>query len=126
LLLALEARLPAKYKESITMKRAALLAALGLFLAGCATYPYANSVKMIGFSDEAKKGKTIGSVEGEDCQWIVLGYPLSEPPRLDRAMRNVRKENNVKYINKVSSKNGGFNAGVAQKNCIQITGVGYR
>lgn len=108
------------------MKKAALVAALGLFLAGCATYPYANNVKMIGFSEETQKGKTVGSVEGEDCQWIVLSYPLGEAPRLDRAMRNVRKENNVKYMNKVSSRNGGFNAGVVQKNCIYITGVGYR
>ncbi|NQZ01025.1 MAG: hypothetical protein HRT45_10215 [Bdellovibrionales bacterium] len=108
------------------MKKAALLAALGLFLVGCATYPYANNVKMIGFSDEAKKGKTIGSVEGQDCQWVILGYPLSEPPRLDRAMRSVRDDNNVKYVNKVSSKNDGFDAIVAQKNCVTITGVGYR
>lgn len=109
------------------MKKAALVAALGLFLAGCATYPYADNVKMIGFSDEAKKGKTIGSVEGQDCQWIILGYPLSETPRLDRAMRTVRKENNVKYLNKVSARNSGFNAGnLFAKNCITVTGVGYR
>jgi hypothetical protein len=109
------------------MIRALLALLCGTFVGGCATYPYADNVKMIGFSDNAKKGSSIGSVEGQDCQWIVLGYPLSEPPRLDRAMRSVRDDNNIRYMNKVSSRNSGFNAaGLFAKNCLTVTGVGYR
>ncbi|MEO0336225.1 MAG: hypothetical protein AAF202_07515 [Pseudomonadota bacterium] len=108
------------------MKAAAVLVAIAWILSGCASHPYANNVKMVGFSGDTKKGRTIGSVEGEDCQWAIFGYPLSEPPRLDKAMRELVRESNVRYVNKVSSVNEGFNIVLLRKNCIRVSGVGYR
>lgn len=106
----------------------ALLIMLGVSLAaaGCATYPYADNVKLISFSDNVEKGSSIGNVEGQDCQWIILGYQVKEAPRVDRAISDARKQNNLRYMNNVTTKNSGFNAGVVAKNCIDVTGVGYR
>ena len=104
-----------------------LLSLVGLSAMGCATYPYADNVKMIAFSDDVGRGKSIGNVEGEDCQWIILGYQTKEAPQVDRALSSAKNQNNVRYMNNVTSKNSGFNAAnIVAKNCIVVTGVGYR
>lgn len=110
---------------------------------GCATYNYAQNVKTISFSDNLQKGQSTGNIIGEDCTWQILGYQLGGLPTVDRAMSNAQhqvdggslkgsvgglktSQNGLRYINNVSTKNTGFNAGIVAKQCILVTGLGFR
>ncbi len=122
-----------------------LLAVVGMAgLSGCATYNYASNMKMVGFDDNGQKGQSVGNIRGEDCTWRVLGYQLGGLPTVDRAFTNARNQagameaaglsKNVndrsgpplRYVNNVSTANDGFDAVVVGKQCIVVTGVGYR
>lgn len=119
------------------------VALFAILNAGCATYNYAQNVKTIAFTDELEKGHSVGSVHGEDCTWQILGYQLGGLPTVDKAFQHAQhgtdgasltgslsgsqKEiQSLRYINNVSTKNGGFNAGLFGKTCIIVTGVGYK
>lgn len=123
------------------MKKMFLLGAL--VCCGCATYNYADNVKMISFDENLEKGKSVGQVRGEDCTWNVLGYQLGGLPTIDRAFNNARfgadslesagfssskgqKTDGLRYVNNVTTKRDGFNAGIVGKNCIVVTGMGYK
>ena len=114
-----------------------------LLCCGCATYNYADNVKMISFDENVQKGKSVGQVRGEDCTWTVLGMQLGGLPTVDRAFNNARngagtmesagfssssapKADGLRYVNNVTTKHDGFNAGVVAKNCIVVTGMGYK
>lgn len=114
-----------------------------LLLSSCATYNYANNVKMISFDEDLTKGKSVGQIRGEDCTWNVLGYWLGGFPTVDRAFINARSgassmesagfssksghsADGLRYINNVTTKNDGFHAVVVGKQCIVVTGMGYK
>lgn len=117
---------------------------VALFLQGCASYKYAQKVKMISFDDNLKKGKSVGPIRGEDCTWKFLGYDLGGAPTVDKAFINAKDRASslesagfgalssskgekpmIRYVNNVSTENTGFNAVVIGKNCITVTGNGY-
>ncbi len=117
--------------------------AMGLIMVGCATYDHAQNVRIISFSEDMDKGRSVGTIRGEECSWQVLGYQLSSPPTVDKAVMraqtqtdgsrlidldstNRAKNESLRYINNVSTKNEGFNAGLFGKHCLIVTGVGYR
>jgi hypothetical protein len=125
------------------MRKGLLFLALFVTAQGCATYKYANNVKMVSFSDDLTKGKSVGNVRGEDCTWSVLNQPLGGAPTIDKAFINTRKQastiesagfsssganNNegLRYVNNVSTEREGFNAYLFGKDCLVVTGVGYR
>jgi hypothetical protein len=110
---------------------------------GCATYNYASNVKTIAFTDDLKKGHSVGSIRGEDCTWQILGYQMGGAPTVDRAFQHAqmrtdggslvgsldtRQKGNgsLRYINDVNTKKDGFNAGLFGKSCIVVTGIGYQ
>ncbi len=124
------------------MKRFFSLVALAGLLSSCATYQYANNVKLIGFDDNPQKGTSVGNVRGEDCTYTLLGYKLGGDPTIDKAFINAKNQassmesagfktdathaNAIRYVNNVSTGNDGFDAGLFAKNCIIVTGVGYK
>lgn len=124
------------------MKKAIFTLMLPLVLSSCATYKYADKVKMVSFDDNVKKGKSVGSIQGKDCTWMVLGYWLGGQPTLDKAFINAKNQagfmetagmgadekrgEKLRYINNVSTENDGFNAGIVGKNCLVVSGVGYK
>lgn len=112
---------------------------------GCATYNFAQNVKMVSFEDDIRKGTSIGSIRGEDCTWVILGVKLGGDPTIEKAFINAQNgagalesagfggltkdKNNrdaIRYVNNVATEKTGFNAGLFAKNCIAVTGVGYR
>lgn len=117
---------------------------LGLsLLASCATYQYAQKVKTISFDDNLTKGTAVGPIRGEDCTWTVLNQQLGGAPTIDKAFINAKnqvgamgsagfgaleKNTNapIRYINNVTTSNEGFNAYLFGKQCLVVTGVGYR
>ena len=108
-----------------------LLLSAAALLAGCQTLRLAKNVKLIGFEDDVQAGKGVGPLRGEDCQWIVFGYPLSGEVKLDRAFQAARSASNakgdVRYINNVKTEWDGFNAAnIVAKNCLVVKAVGYR
>ena len=96
-------------------------------LNGCATYQYANKVRMLSFDDDVSKGESIGPIRGEDCAWTILGYRLGTP-KLQKAVASARRNSGetIRYINNASSQTDGFNAAIVKKDCIIIKGVGYK
>ncbi|MCB0356321.1 MAG: hypothetical protein KDD40_04900 [Bdellovibrionales bacterium] len=126
------------------MRKVLLISLLGLMFGGCATYNYAEKVKLVSFDNDVKQGKSIGPIRGEDCTWTILGYQLGGRPTLDRAFINARNQagslesagwkssdkstkDQIRYINKVQTRPDGFNAaGLVAKQCIVVTGVAYK
>lgn len=124
------------------MKTSVLLTlSLGL-LSSCATYNYAQKVKTIAFDDNITKGQAVGPIRGEDCTWTVFGQQLGGQPTIDKAFINAKTQagflasaglttqtsnaNQIRYINNATTANEGFNAYVLAKQCLVVTGVGYR
>ena len=124
------------------MKNVFLMLALAGLMSGCATYQYANNVKLIGFDDNPQKGTSVGNIRGEDCTYALLGYKLGGDPTIDKAFINAKNQassmesagfkkdashaNAIRYVNNVSTGHEGFDAGLFAKNCITVTGVGYK
>lgn len=124
------------------MKNLAVLFAIGVLAQGCASYNYAQNVKMVAFSDDVTKGKSVGQVEGQDCTWTLLGYKLGGEPTISKAFSNTHKQadfmqsagmssthentNTVRYVNNVTSSRTGFNAYVVGKDCLVVKGIGYK
>lgn len=118
-----------------------ILAAFPLLFTSCASYKHAKKIKMVSFSDDVSKGKSMGAIEGADCTFMVLGYWLGGQPTLDKAFANSSREagtmesaglsttkskRTVRYINNVSTENSGFNYGIFGKSCLEVNGVGYK
>ncbi|CAN5720935.1 hypothetical protein BH10BDE1_BH10BDE1_04300 [soil metagenome] len=117
-----------------------------LSISGCATYNYAERVKLVAFSDDFQKGRSVGNIRGEDCTWNILGYPLGGAPTVDRAFQHARRQTDggslagslssassrvatageLRYVVNLSTANDGFNAVLFGKQCIVVTGIGYR
>lgn len=130
--------------SQINMKlRNAFLGGLLLTAIGCQTAQQAREIKMVGFEEDASKGKGGAPIEGSDCVYQVLGYWLSGQPTLSKAMMNARKgrsgsisdsvggeegsgSGDIRYLNNVSVSNDGFNAVVFGKTCIKITATGFK
>ena len=113
-------------------------------LCGCASYQYAQNVKLVGFDENVKKGTAAGNIRGEDCTWTVLGYKLGGDPTVDKAFINAKNQAGglesagfgdltkkdhsqaIRYVNNVSTAHDGFNALIVGKDCLVVKGVGYR
>ena len=125
------------------MTRLLLCSLVALLASGCATYNYANKVNTVAFSDNLKKGESVGNIRGEDCTWQIFGKPLGGAPTVDRAFSNAQTgadgsslvgslssksggQSRVRYVNNVNTQNDGFDAVIFGKKCIVVTGVGYR
>lgn len=126
------------------MKTSVFLTLGLLVLSSCATYNYAQKVKTISFDDNITKGKAVGPIRGEDCTWTVLGNQLGGQPTIDKAFINAKNgagaltsaglgsldktdaSKQIRYINNATTANEGFNAYLFGKQCLVVTGVGYR
>ena len=126
------------------MKTSVFLTLGLIFMSSCATYNYAHKVKTISFDDNLAKGKSIGPIRGEDCTWTVLGHQLGGAPTIDKAFINAKNQTGsltsagfgvlekqdatreIRYINNATTANEGFNAVFFGKQCLVVTGVGYR
>ena len=103
----------------------------------------AREIKLLGFDEDASKGKGGGAIEGSDCVFHVFGYWLGGQPTLSRAVLNARKgksggiadsvggdssesSSGVRYLNNMAVTTDGFNAGIFGKNCILISATGYK
>lgn len=113
----------------------------GILLAGCASSQVAKDFKYVGFEDEPTPSKAIGTVEGRDCTWSVMGYSLGAQPTVRTAFQNAadrraghfipgqeleKKGAGLKSVRNVSVENDGFNAWVVGRYCVVITGGGYQ
>jgi hypothetical protein len=112
--------------EGGTMKCVLTISLLLLeVLPGCTKYQYAKNVKMISYEDNVMAGRSVGPVRGESCQARVMGYPISEPATLDKAVATAREEHKLRYLNNVSSEMTGFDAVFYGRTCILVKGTGY-
>ncbi|MGZ3805936.1 MAG: hypothetical protein ACXWRE_16675 [Pseudobdellovibrionaceae bacterium] len=112
-------------------------------LAACASSSIAQKLNVVSFDEKANPAdlKSIGNVEGKDCTWYVMGYGIGEDPTVRNAFYNAvnQKEMNLvpgqaavakgpglKIVKNVSVENGGFNAYVANRRCMIVTGAGFQ
>lgn len=108
------------------MTRAILLGVLLAFGSGCTSHQYAKKVKMVSFDNNVAAGQSVGPVRGESCQAAVMGYPIGEKASLDGAMANARSQHQLRYLNNVSTEDGGFDAYFYSKRCLIVKGTGYQ
>jgi len=99
---------------------------LGFGATGCTHYQYAKNVKMVSLDGNVAEGRGIGPVRGESCQASVMGYPISEQASLDKAIANTREKNQIRYLNNVSTEDGGFDAYFYARHCLIVKGTGYQ
>ncbi|HAZ14154.1 MAG: hypothetical protein A2X86_02690 [Bdellovibrionales bacterium GWA2_49_15] len=105
-----------------------LLMAIIVFLQSCASYQYAQQIKMVSFDNNFLQGTSMGPIEGQDCSWAIFGLQLGELPTVQRAFQSTRNRGDgkqLRYLNNVNSVMAGFNAGVLSKQCITVIGIGY-
>ncbi len=122
------------------MFKKVLVVSLMLVLQSCATYKYAQQMKMVSFDNDLTEGKSAGPVKGEDCTWMVLGYWLGGQPTVDKAFTNAMNQaggmesagfgtggrgQKLRYINNVNTDSDGFNVGFLGKQCLTVNGLGY-
>ncbi len=109
------------------MSRAIVLGVLlALGVSGCTSYQYAKNVKMVSFDNNVATGHSVGPVRGESCQAAVMGNPIGEKASLDTAMANARAQHQLRYLNNVSTEDGGFDAFFYSKHCLIVKGTGYQ
>lgn len=113
-------------------------------LIGCASTKVAENVKMIAFKDKepGKVEKSLGNIEGKDCTWRILGYPLGFDPNVRNAFINTSQQKeekvpfqnskkagangDISYLRNVSVNPSGFSAYIVGRSCINVTGVGFQ
>jgi hypothetical protein len=98
----------------------------GLNAAGCTHYQYAKNVKMVSLDGNVAEGRGIGPVRGESCQASVMGRPIGEQASLDGAIADARQKNQIRYLNNVSTEDGGFDAFFYARHCMIVKGTGYQ
>ncbi|HKY34620.1 MAG TPA: hypothetical protein VJN18_01665 [Polyangiaceae bacterium] len=98
----------------------------GILATGCTSYQYAKNVKMVSLDGNVTEGRSVGPVRGESCQAMVMGYPISEQASLDKAVANAREKSQLRYINNVSTEDGGFDAYFYARRCLIVKGTGYQ
>jgi hypothetical protein len=97
---------------------------------------------MIGFEEDVRKGKSLGQLEASDCVYIIFGHRLGGNPTLVRAIQNLRlgrdasiadvaggskgQFTDLRYIKNLSARPSGFDVGVFGKDCLTVTGLGYK
>jgi len=107
-------------------RKIAFAALLLVGTGGCTSYQYAKNLKMVSFDNNVTTGRSVGPVRGESCQAAVMGYPIGESASLDAAMANARAKNQLRYLNNVSTEDGGFDAYFYSKRCLTVKGTGYQ
>jgi len=121
------------------MKSILLLSTAAVLLNACASSQTAKQFRYIGYEDAPSNPKSVGTIEGRDCSWSVLGYSMGQPT-VRSAFLNAaaqRKEGfipgqtgetkgkQLKAVRNVTVENDGFNIWVAGRTCVVVTGEGY-
>lgn len=112
-------------------------------IVGCASASISQKLSFVSFEDKIKTTdlKSSGSIEGTDCTWYVGGYAIGMDPSVRNAFKNAamqtedslipgqekkKKGDALKVIKNISVESGGFNAWIASRRCITVTGAGYQ
>jgi hypothetical protein len=121
----------------------ACLILLAFQMVACASTHVAKNVSMLTFDEKAtaENVHAVGNIEGRDCTWYVWGFPIGEDPTVRSAFQNAmnQKEDSLipgqpaatkgaplKGVRNVTVQDGGFNAYVASRLCVIVTGVGLQ
>tara|TARA_B100001250_G_scaffold77249_1_gene63335 strand:- start:8421 stop:8843 length:423 start_codon:yes stop_codon:yes gene_type:complete len=90
------------------MNKLLFITLLSLFFTACANTTIANfSIVSTKNYQSEKEYKSIGRIQGEDIQYIIIFIPTGSP-RIDKAVTNALINNNAEYITDVSVFNQVF------------------
>lgn len=120
-----------------------ILLFLALQLAACASYNIAKNLNFVSFDENAKSDslKSIGPVDGKDCTWYVAGYAIGEDPTVRKAFasaaaqeegslipgqQSTKKGDSLKVVKNIAVESGGFNLWLVSRQCMIVTGAGFR
>lgn len=112
-------------------------------LAACASSSVAEKLNFVSFDDQVKPETltSAGSIEGKDCTWYVWGYAIGADPSVRNAFINAANQQEgslipgqamkskgspLKVVKNISVEEGGFNAYIASRRCVIVTGAGFR
>jgi hypothetical protein len=111
-----------------------------LFAVGCASSQTAKQLRYIGYEETPTPQKSIGSIEGKDCSWHILGHSLGAPD-VRNAFINAASQKSegfipgqsgdakgapLKSVRNVTVESGGFDVWVAGRSCVIVTAEGFR
>lgn len=120
-----------------------MLILLAAQLTGCASATVAQKLNFVAFEDKVKVDQltAAGNIDGKDCTWYIWGYALGMDPTVRNAFNNAasqqegswipgqQKESKgapLKVVKNISVEEGGFNAYIASRRCVIVTGAGFR
>lgn len=112
-------------------------------LTACASASVAQKLNFVAFDEKTDPEalKSIGSVEGKDCTWYVMGYGIGEDPNVRNAFLNAASQREtslipgqtakykgspLKVVKNINVEEGGFNAYLASRRCVTVTGAGFQ
>ncbi|MFW7381722.1 MAG: hypothetical protein ACOH5I_23135 [Oligoflexus sp.] len=102
-------------------------------LGGCTTSTHLKKVALVSYTDDASNGKSVGTVTGEDCSWVILGNKLGTAD-ITRAINKARTGSTdyrtgdlqVDYLRNVYSQTRHSNYILVSKSCYEVSGTGYQ
>jgi hypothetical protein len=112
-------------------------------LSACASATVAQKLNFVAFEDKIKVDQltSAGTIEGKDCTWYVWGYAMGEDPTVRTAFINAANQQEgslipgqkmiskgapLKVVKNISVEQSGFNAYLASRRCVIVTGAGFR
>lgn len=110
-------------------------------LGACASSQTAKQFRMISYEqDPSIQQSSVGTIEGRDCSWSVLGYSLGDPTARSAFINASQQKREgfvpgqtgetkgeaLKSLKNVSVEEDGFYAWVVGRRCIIVAGEGFR
>lgn len=103
------------------------------FFVSCTTPLYMKKVKLLSYSKNPHRGKSLGRVSGKDCSWRVFQFNLGAAD-LERAIAKSKtgstdlRQGNlaVDYFKNLSCRTKTENYFIVSNTCYVVTGTGYR
>jgi uncharacterized lipoprotein YmbA len=120
-----------------------MLLFLAAELTACASASVAQKLNFVAFEDQVKVDQltSAGNIDGKDCTWYVGGYALGMDPSVRNAFTNAASQHEgslipgqkmeskgapLKVVRNISVEENGFNAYIASRRCVIVTGAGFR
>jgi hypothetical protein len=123
-----------------------LCSLLVIYFVGCMPYNFKHAIdiKIISFSNDLSKGKSMGPMSGQDCSYVYEGYTIGDKPNMGKALENAmsqagffaenfgakllggEKKEVLRYMTNVKAEYEELDAFIFKRICLVVKGDGYQ